>query len=178
MTGDGAAPAGVLAVVALGSNLGDRLGYLRDARRALASLRGAAAPVASAVYETAPVGGPPQGPYLNAAVALRTTLDPHELLSALQAVEAAAARAREVRDGPRTLDLDLVLYGDRESDDPALTLPHPRFALRAFALLPAADVAAGVVVPRTGGRTVRELLAAVRADAAAARRVAGADDWA
>ncbi len=149
------------AVVALGGNVGDRLGFLRFARREAADLFDSEVLAASAVYETAPVGGPPQGPYLNAALLLSTGLTPHALLDALAALEARAGRARDVADGPRTLDLDLLLYGDLQVDDARLTVPHPRFASRAFALLPAADVAPDAPVPGLLGRTVVDLLRAL-----------------
>ncbi len=149
------------ALVALGGNVGDRLGFLRFARRGAAAIADSEVLAASAVYETAPVGGPPQGPYLNAALLLSTGLSPHALLDALALLETRAGRARDVADGPRTLDLDLLLYGDRIVDDPRLVVPHPRFASRAFVLVPAADVAPDLQVPGLRGRTVSELLGAL-----------------
>jgi 2-amino-4-hydroxy-6-hydroxymethyldihydropteridine diphosphokinase len=164
------------AVVALGGNVGDRLGFLRFARRRAAAFAETNLLAASHVYETAPVGGPPQGRYLNAALLIETALAPHALLDALAAVEAEAGRARDVVDGPRTLDLDLLLYGERRIDDARLIVPHPRFAVRAFALLPAADVAPAAVVPSADGRTVAELLARLPVSADAVR-VASPESW-
>src|ERR671936_2553436 len=96
-----------IAYIALGSNLGDRAGYLAAARAALGELPGSRLMATSSVEETAPVGGVPQGPYLNQMVALDTTLAPRELLAALHEIERAAGRMRDVRWGPRTLDLDI-----------------------------------------------------------------------
>jgi 2-amino-4-hydroxy-6-hydroxymethyldihydropteridine diphosphokinase len=115
----------------------------------------------SPVYETVPVGGPPQPDYLNAVLLARTTLPPHALLDRLQQVEAAFNRVREVRWGPRTLDIDIVAVEGETSDDPVLTLPHPRAHERAFVLAPWHDVDPAAVLPGRGG--VAALLAAVGA---------------
>ncbi|HSJ27495.1 MAG TPA: 2-amino-4-hydroxy-6-hydroxymethyldihydropteridine diphosphokinase [Acidimicrobiia bacterium] len=128
--------------VALGSNLGDRLAWLRAGVEAL---RGMGSVVAvSSLYETEPVGGPDQGRYLNAVVALDTELAPRALLAGLQGVEGDSARRREVRWGPRTLDLDIITYADREIDEPGLTVPHPRAHVRRFVLAPLREVAPDV----------------------------------
>jgi 2-amino-4-hydroxy-6-hydroxymethyldihydropteridine diphosphokinase len=119
------------AYVALGSNLGDRAGYLGEARRALAALPKSRIIGESEIEETAPIG-PPQGPYLNQMVALETELTPHELLSALHAIEQAAGRVRRERWGPRTLDLDIVRFGDRTIRDADLVVPHPELPHRDF----------------------------------------------
>jgi 2-amino-4-hydroxy-6-hydroxymethyldihydropteridine diphosphokinase len=121
-----------LAFVALGSNLGDRSAYLGEARKAMAALRGTRLVAESSVEETAPIGPPGQGPYLNQMVALETELTPHELLSELQAIEHAAGRVRRERWGPRTLDLDIVQFGDRTIRDPDLVIPHPELPHRDF----------------------------------------------
>ncbi|MGH8875196.1 MAG: 2-amino-4-hydroxy-6-hydroxymethyldihydropteridine diphosphokinase [Acidimicrobiia bacterium] len=126
------------AAVALGSNLGDRLGVLRTAVASLADCGELVA--VSSIYETAPVGGPDQGPYLNAVVALETEHSPRELLEHLQAIEEAAGRTREVRFGARTLDLDLIVYGDQRVELPDLVVPHPRASERRFVLEPLAEV--------------------------------------
>lgn len=134
-------------VLSLGSNVGDRMGQLR---RGLGVLRGSLVVTAvSAVYETAPVGGPEQGPYLNAVV-LADADDAAAALVAAQAAEAAAGRTREVRWGPRTLDVDVIDAGATTSDDPALTLPHPRAHERAFVLAPWLDVEPGAELPGHG----------------------------
>jgi 2-amino-4-hydroxy-6-hydroxymethyldihydropteridine diphosphokinase len=144
------------AAVALGSNLGDRLDHMRQG---LAGLRRLGQVVAvSSLYETAPVGGPEQGPYLNAVAALETDLDPTSLLAGLQAVEAEAGRQRVERWGPRTLDLDLITYGDEETSSDELTLPHPRAAERRFVLEPLAEA---MPAAELGGVRVGELLAGV-----------------
>lgn len=134
---------------------------------------------ASAVYETDPVGGPPQGRYLNAAALLATHLAPEDLLAALRRIEDAAGRRRDVVDGPRTLDLDLLLHGATRVASATLELPHPRFASRVFALAPAADVAPAEVIPGDG-RTVAAALAARRAagEGADVVRVAEPEEWA
>lgn len=124
----------VRAAVALGSNLGDRLGYLRDAVAAMS--RFAEVVSLSPLYETAPIGGPDQAPYLNAVVVIETTVPAARLMELLHGLERAAGRTRDVRWGPRTLDLDLILYGDRRIDGEGLHVPHPRFRERRFVLEP------------------------------------------
>ena len=118
--------------VALGSNLGDRAAHLAAARDALARLPDTRLLAASGVEETAPLGGMAQPPYLNQMVLLETGLEPHALLAALQAIERARGRVRTARWGPRTLDLDIVAYGDRQVRDPDLVIPHPELPRRDF----------------------------------------------
>lgn len=146
------------AAIALGSNLGDRLGYLRRAVSALDAL--GRVEVVSSLYETEPVGGPDQGPYLNAVVVLETDLEPAELLEGLHRIEAEADRTREVRWGPRTLDLDLVVQEDRAVDSDDLRVPHPRAAERRFVLAPLAEV--WPEAPLGEGMTAAGALAALR----------------
>ena len=170
MSGGGSAEAGgpgaVRAFVALGSNLGDRHALLDFAVARLRASEGIAVLAVSPVYETAPVGGPPQDAYLNAAVALRTALAPRALLERLLAIEAQAGRVRTgVRDAPRRLDLDLLLYGELVLDEPGLVLPHPRLHERAFALVPLADLAPDLVHP-VRGETIGRLAERVRDPAA------------
>jgi 2-amino-4-hydroxy-6-hydroxymethyldihydropteridine diphosphokinase len=137
--------------LALGSNLGDRLGFLRQAVRDLAATPGISVTAASRVYETAPVGGPEQGPYLNAVVALETDLDAHALLRVAHRIEDAAQRERKERWGARTLDVDVLLVGNERVDTPELTVPHPRLWERGFVLAPLADVAPDLVAAPPGG---------------------------
>jgi 2-amino-4-hydroxy-6-hydroxymethyldihydropteridine diphosphokinase len=131
-------------VLGLGSNLGSRIDYLQSAVDALFDAPGITFVAVSPVYETDPVGGPEQGPYLNAIVIGETMLDPRTLLDRAQGIENAFGRTREERWGPRTLDVDLITVGDLRCDDDELTLPHPRAHERAFVLAPwaAADPAA------------------------------------
>src|SRR6056297_260792 len=128
------------AFIALGSNLGDREGYLRGALAELGTVV-----AESQVYETDPVGGPDeQGPYLNMVVEVETTLDPFAMLRRCRRIEAEAMRQRVVRWGPRTLDVDMILYEGVTIQSEELTLPHPRFAERRFVLAPLAEIAPDV----------------------------------
>jgi len=120
------------AFVALGSNLGDRAAHLAAARCALGGLPGTRLVAASGVEETAPLQGMDQPPYLNQMVLLETRLAPRELLEACQAIERAEGRVRTERWGARTLDLDIVRYGDRRIDEPDLIIPHPGLVTRDF----------------------------------------------
>lgn len=128
------------AYLSLGSNLGDRAGFLAQACASLAALPGTTVVAVSRVYETAPQGGVEQPAFLNQVVCLETQLAPDVLLAAAQRLEAAAGRVRGVRFGPRTLDIDILLYEAVESADPDLTLPHPRLRERAFVLVPLAEL--------------------------------------
>ena len=128
--------------VALGSNVGDRAAHLAYARERLTRLPETRVVAASQVEETAPLGGVPQGPYLNQMILLETALDPRVLLAELLAIETARGRDRAagVRWGPRTLDLDIVRWGDRVIDAPGLTVPHPQLAQRDFWLRELAEL--------------------------------------
>jgi len=140
--------------IALGSNLGDRDLLLDDAEDRLAALLSGA--VASARYETASVGGPADAPdFLNEVVVGTTQLAPGPLLEALLAIEKAAGRDRPFPNAPRTLDCDLILYGDFVIDEPGLQVPHPRFRERAFVLQPLAEVAGDWVDPVSGMTVVQ-----------------------
>jgi 2-amino-4-hydroxy-6-hydroxymethyldihydropteridine diphosphokinase len=149
-------------VLALGSNLGDRLGILQESVGAIAAIPEVEVMAISPVYETDPVGGPAQPDYLNAVLLARTSLPARALLDRLHEIEAAAGRVRDVRFGPRTLDLDIIAYGDTVSDDPVLTLPHPRARLRSFVLAPWHDVDPAAILPGHGA--VGALLAALGTD--------------
>ncbi|QCU79220.1 2-amino-4-hydroxy-6-hydroxymethyldihydropteridine diphosphokinase [Citricoccus sp. SGAir0253] len=161
----------VPAVLALGANLGDPAATLQAAVRALAEREGIELTGVSPVAVTAPVGGPAGQPdYLNLVLAIRTTLAPRALLAACHAVEQAHHRTREVRWGPRTLDVDIIAYADLASDVPELTLPHPRAHERAFVLAPWSWLDPDA---RLGGVPVAEL-AARAADAGTVRRLGDA----
>lgn len=134
------------AVLSLGSNLGDRMGHLQGALDLLAERVDVIA--ISGIYETSPVGGPEQDDFLNAVIIVETTLAPQELLELCQQVEADRDRVREVRWGPRTLDVDIIAMDDMVLDDPALTLPHPRAHERAFVCVPWLDVDADATLPQ------------------------------
>ncbi|HZG05722.1 MAG TPA: 2-amino-4-hydroxy-6-hydroxymethyldihydropteridine diphosphokinase [Streptomyces sp.] len=150
-----------LAVLSIGSNLGNRREMLQDAVDALEETPGVRVKAVSPVYETEPWGVEPdsQPSYLNAVVLVKTTLPPGSLLERGHAIEEAFARRRDERWGPRTIDVDIVAYQDVVSDDPALTLPHPRCHERAFVLAPWHDVDPDAEVPGHG--PVAELLDAV-----------------
>jgi len=145
----------VRAFLGLGSNLGDRLDYLRAGVAALPDVV-----AVSPVYETDPVGGPAdQGPYLNCVVELMTSHTPRQLLEVAHQAEEAAKRVRVVRWGPRTLDVDVLLVGDEVVDDDDLVVPHPRLWERGFVLIPLSDLAPELVE----GRLTPELAEGVRA---------------
>jgi 2-amino-4-hydroxy-6-hydroxymethyldihydropteridine diphosphokinase len=153
------------AVIAMGSNLGDRLDNLQGGLDALFDAPGFTFVAVSPVFETAPVGGPEQPPYLNAVLIAETTLPARAVLDRCLGIEDAFGRVRREVWGPRTLDLDLIIYGDEVSDDPELTLPHPRAHERAFVLAPwhAADPSAQL----PGHGRVADLLAAAGLDGVA-----------
>lgn len=158
-----------VAYVGLGSNLGDRRAHLDAAVAALRQTPGICGVRVSRVYETEPVG-PPQGRYLNAAAQLCTTLSARQLLERLQSIERDAGRVRgPERNAARTLDLDLLLYGDARIRDADLVVPHPRMAERAFVLEPLAELAPELRHPDSGLRVV-ELARRVR-DPSAVRRL-------
>jgi 2-amino-4-hydroxy-6-hydroxymethyldihydropteridine diphosphokinase len=154
-----AGPSPVKVVLALGSNLGDRLANLQAGLDTLGAEPGLAEVAVSPVYETDPVGGPAQPDYLNAVLVAQTSLPAHAVLDRCQAAETALGRVRRQRWGPRTLDADVIVYADLVSDDPELTLPHPRAHERAFVLAPWHDVDPGAAIPGRG--PVADLLAAV-----------------
>ena len=136
----------VTAYVGLGANLGDARAAVAGAIASLGRLPRTTLLRASSLYRTAPHEA--RGPdYINAVAAVATGLDAHELLAQLQSLENAAGRERPYLNAPRTLDLDLLLYGDARIDTPTLTVPHPRLGERAFVLVPLAEIAPGLVDP-------------------------------
>lgn len=147
------------AYIALGSNLGDRAATVRSALAELAASPGVEVVAVSALAETDPVGYADQPRFLNGAAAVETSLPPRELLELLLEIERRHGRVREgvPAQGPRTLDLDLLLYGEAEIDEPGLRVPHPRLHERAFVLEPLAELDPALEVPGKG--TIQALLA-------------------
>ncbi|MFD1484249.1 2-amino-4-hydroxy-6-hydroxymethyldihydropteridine diphosphokinase [Lacticaseibacillus baoqingensis] len=135
------------AYIGLGTNLGDRAKHLQQAVRALAAIPNVSVKRESLVYETQPVGGVAQDDYLNQVVQVATSLAPMALLLRLHEIEALLHRQRIVRWGPRTVDLDLLLYDHVTQTTPELTLPHPELANRRFVLVPLLEVASKALVP-------------------------------
>ena len=135
-------PQTVRSFIGLGSNLGDRREILTRAVRDIPDKH-----AVSGLYETAPIGGPSQGAFLNLVVEIHTSVSPYELLTICQQLETSAGRVRTERWGPRTLDVDVLLHGDLTLNDPELTIPHPRMKERAFVLFPLADLAPELVPP-------------------------------
>ncbi len=144
------------AYLGIGSNLGDRMEYLKEAVRLLDEEEGIRIARVSPVYETVPVGGPPQGDYLNAAILVETSIEPRELMDACLAIEKSLGRVRKEHRGPRTIDIDILLYGARVISEGNLVVPHPNIAERGFVLWPLADIAPDAIHPvlRT---TIQEL---------------------
>jgi 2-amino-4-hydroxy-6-hydroxymethyldihydropteridine diphosphokinase len=137
----------VTAYIGLGTNLGDRAANLERALRELAGTPGIRMRRTAAVYETAPVGRTDQDWFLNTVAEIETPLAPQALLKELQAIESRLGRVRRERWGPRVIDLDILLYGDRMIDEPGLQVPHPRLTERAFAVVPLAEIAPEVMLP-------------------------------
>jgi 2-amino-4-hydroxy-6-hydroxymethyldihydropteridine diphosphokinase len=157
--------------IALGSNLGDRLENLRGARKKLVDFNGAASPIlSSAIYETDPVGCEPgAGKFLNAVIEFEYDGDPEDLLDELRAIETSLGRGPEhERNKSRTIDLDLLYFGENKIDNKKLQLPHPRMHLRKFVLAPLADIRPDLIL-RGQSKTVRELLASADESATVVR---------
>lgn len=152
------------AYIALGSNLGDRRAMIARAIRRIHEQPAIAVERVSSIIETDPVGPPGQGPYMNAAILVRTDHDPRGLLDSLLAIESELGRDRSadaVRWGARRIDLDVLVYGDQIVDEPGLHVPHPRLHERTFVLIPLAEIAPELVIP-PANRTPREMLGALR----------------
>jgi len=126
----------MLCYIGIGSNIGDRQRYIDKAIRKLKETDDIRVNRVSGIYETEPVDGPAQGKYLNGAIEIETTLEPRKLLKKLQAIENELGRKRTVKNGPRTIDLDILLYGDRSINEPGLNIPHPRMFERGFVMKP------------------------------------------
>lgn len=156
---------GVPCAIGLGGNVGDVAAAFRTALAALDRADGVRVMAVSSLYRTAPVGGPAQDDYLNAAALLAVGLDPLELLALLLALEVEAGRERAERWGPRTLDLDLLWWDDRRIVAPGLELPHPRLPERRFALEPLVEVAPGARAP--DGTAYADILRGLPADGVA-----------
>lgn len=144
------------AYIGLGSNLEQPLQQVQGAIEALAQLPGSRLIAVSRLYRSEPLGPPGQPDYVNGVAALDTSLEPEALLDQLQAIENRHGRVRTLRWGPRTLDLDLLLFGGQVINTPRLTVPHPEMARRSFVLYPLADIAPALVLP--DGRSLDSLL--------------------
>ncbi|MCA9273909.1 MAG: 2-amino-4-hydroxy-6-hydroxymethyldihydropteridine diphosphokinase [Phycisphaerales bacterium] len=153
------------AYIALGSNLGDRRQTLDNAVRAIDALRSILVIARSSLIETDPVGPIEQGKYLNGVIRIETDLTARELLSELLRIEASLGRDRSSAErwGPRTVDLDLLIFGDAQIDEPGLRVPHPRIAERRFVLEPLYEISPNLIVPGID-RSVRELLAEMKGE--------------
>ncbi|HVM36433.1 MAG TPA: 2-amino-4-hydroxy-6-hydroxymethyldihydropteridine diphosphokinase [Actinomycetota bacterium] len=137
-----------LAHIGIGSNVGDRQGFVRRAVQELRTTEGIEVLGASSLYETSPVGGPPQRSFVNAVVKLETSLDARALFETLKEIERRLGRAsEEMRWGPRVADLDLLLFGDEKVSEPDLEIPHPRMGTRRFVLVPLLEVSPGITDP-------------------------------
>lgn len=153
----------VTAYIGLGSNLGDRLGYLQTAVARLHDMAGVRVTRVSRIYETAPVGVIDQPDFLNLVAEVRTVLSPEAVLDVLLSVERSLHRVRLVRWGPRTIDLDLLLYGEETINLSSLTVPHPRMTERAFVMVPLGELAGNHRIPGTDA-TVDEWIARLPVD--------------
>ncbi len=146
-----------IAYLGLGSNLGDRLANLKQALALLLDCTDVDLIACSPIYETAPVGGPEQGCFLNGCISIKTNLSPTVLLGKMLTIEKELKRIRRERWGPRTVDLDLLFYENITMKTPFLELPHPRLAERDFVLVPLADIAPALYIPGKE-KTVKEIL--------------------
>ena len=144
--------------IGLGANIGDRKGYIDDAINLLVNNNEVKLQSKSSIYETAPVGYEDQDHFLNMVIHISTPLTQWEILKKCQVIENELGRERQIKNGPRTIDLDILLYNNESSQFDRLTIPHPRLHERAFVLVPLTEIAPQVIVP-TFGKTVKDLLA-------------------
>ena len=126
--------------IGIGSNLGDRLKYIENAIQKLNETKGIEVKKVSSIYETDPLSGPIQGKYLNGVIEIETEIEPRELLTRLLDIEIQLGRKRTVKNGPRTIDLDILLFGDQKIDEPDLKIPHPRMCGREFVMKPLKEI--------------------------------------
>lgn len=134
----------MLCYIGIGSNLGNRKKYIKNAIEKLRETKGVEVRRISSIHETEPVGGPRQGRYLNGAIEVDTKLEPEELLARLQKIESELGRERSIKNAPRTIDLDILLYGDKEINEPYLKIPHPRMRDREFVMKPLKEIYEGI----------------------------------
>lgn len=132
--------------IGIGSNLGDREKHIKDAIEKLKETKGVEVKKISSIYETEPVGGPKQGKYLNGVIEIETWLEPGDLMIKLQKIEKQSGRIRSVKNAPRTIDLDILLYGDKKIDEPGLKIPHPRMYEREFVMKPLGEIIGNIKV--------------------------------
>jgi 2-amino-4-hydroxy-6-hydroxymethyldihydropteridine diphosphokinase len=130
----------MLCYIGIGSNLGDREKHIKNAIEKLKETEGVEVKKISNIYETEPVGGPKQGNYLNGVIKIETWLKPSDLMVKLQRIEKQSGRIRSVKNAPRTIDLDILLYGDKKIDEPGLKIPHPRMYEREFVMKPLKEI--------------------------------------
>ncbi len=130
----------MLCYIGIGSNLGDRQKHIKNAIEKLKETEGVEVKKISSIYETEPVGGPEQGKYLNGVIEIETWLEPGNLMTKLQKIEEQSGRIRSVKNAPRTIDLDILLYGDKKIDEPGLKIPHPRMYEREFVMKPLKEI--------------------------------------
>ena len=126
--------------IGIGSNLGDRRKYIENAIQKLNETKGIEVKKVSSIYETDPLSGPIQGKYLNGVIEIETEIEPRELLTRLLDIEIQLGRKRTVKNGPRTIDLDILLFGDKKIDEPGLKIPHPRMQRREFVMKPLKEI--------------------------------------